>query len=91
VEREAFKRLQDGDVSYGQIGSYLIGKDVGHVFADEHCQIMSDLLNGSKESCDRLLWDALGEAVIYREPGGPEEETLNALGLGIRDGSDARA
>jgi len=91
VGQEAIERLQAGDVSYSEICSYLIGKEVGSIFADEQCQIMLALLDGVKEPVDRILVDALGQAAFCREPGDSAEETLRAVCLGIRDGSDARS
>lgn len=59
VEADALDRLASEDVSWTEVGAYLVGRDVGRVFADDDRAIILDLLDEATDEASRVVPDIL--------------------------------
>lgn len=52
-------RLESEEIGFGEVGSYLLGRDVGRIFAPRERKAMHDLLMEAEADRPRILSDAV--------------------------------
>jgi len=82
---EGLERLSSGEVGYGEIGAYLLGREVGRAFREEAREPMRSLLEDARRSEEPTI------GVVLRSSSGAGlsrelvASRLRALQLGIFD------
>lgn len=57
IEKEALDRLSSEDVSIGVVGAYLLGRDVGRIFADDGRSLILSILDEAPEEASPVVPD----------------------------------
>jgi predicted nucleotidyltransferase len=83
IQEHGMERLRSEDVGFGEIGAYLLGRDVGGVFEAADSEKMVQLLAEAEREDTAIAREAAGASATPREE---VARRLRALRLGIVDG-----
>lgn len=86
VSAECLDRFSSGDVTYGEAGAYLLGRDVGRTFDNRDREVMVALLENVGQPEDPTLGHALGYSFSEFDEQKSELSRLPAFRLGLIDG-----
>jgi len=85
IAEEAFDRLTSGDVSIGEVGAYLLGRDVGRIFANDDRSLILAILDEAPEETSPVVPDIRRAADSAAGPRERVLERLAAVRLGMLD------
>lgn len=87
IEAEALDRLASGAVSMSEVGAYLLGRDVGRIFADADRAALVDLIDESDDDSSSIVPNILRAPDSGGTSSERVRERLVAFRLGVLDRS----